>query len=132
LASSGFFAFSRNENDQFMMSNWFLAATPGQHIPLVMREVLMEYWRRRNQPDHYFMFHYLFEARYNQDATFRSQWDQATRRSAYDPHVLQAKLQEPHDPAEYNRVINLCPVHKLTYKISNCPDGSYYSHIIGK
>ena len=130
LTQSGFFAFSRYPDDQYMLSNWFMAAKPRQRIPVTMRHALLEYWKTHDQPAPYFLFHYLFEAYCNQDIRFAAQWVSTHRLNAYDPHRLQAELTARYDADEYRRLLSLCSVHKLNHKIADAGDDSYYAHIV--
>ncbi len=117
MLKSGFFAYARNATDQYMLSNWFLAARPNNLISLTMRNILHRYWEEHETLAHYFMFHYFFEAAYNLCSPFRQVWDGTEKLEAYAPHELQGKLGAAFDRDEWNRILRSSRVHKLSYKI---------------
>lgn len=140
---SGFFAFRRNERDRYMLSSWFMISRPNNIIPVMLRDVMLKYWssdRALNDPIFpnwnevsYFFIHFVFEALYNLDSGFRNCWDASVDLNAYDPHRIQSKLLDKFDEAEWNRIINLTPVHKLTYKLPQSrPDikNTYFERIL--
>ena len=46
------------------------------------------------------------------------------------PHWLQLKLVHKFSQEEYNKIINNITVHKLTIRLSNIENNSFYHHII--
>jgi len=87
VASSGFFAFDRPGQDR-MLSSWFLAAEEDSYLVEVWRRDALAYWKNRDERDHYFWFHRLFEAAYASDRRFREIWDVVPKVSAKDPHYF--------------------------------------------
>jgi hypothetical protein len=112
-----------------MLSSWFMAARPGAIIPTLMRDILLAYWRERSDVEHYFQFHFLFEALYNQCEVFREQWDRAPRISAREPHLLQLVLCNSFDLTELRRHLAFASVHKLTYKLEDVPPDSMFQFL---
>jgi FkbM family methyltransferase len=134
VQKSGFFAYSRNDQDLYMLSSWFWVSRPNEIIPVLLRDALYDYWSKKDELEHYFLLHFIFEALYNLDVRFRNSWDCSFRLNAYDPHVLQGKLFEKFDDVEWNRIMELSLIHKLTYKFTE-PDNeaasqTYLSHIL--
>lgn len=85
VLDSGFFAFDRPTSDR-LLSSWFLAAKPANYLVQKWAERTREYWEGRQQRDHYFWFHYLFEVEYENDAAFRLTYDKTPKISATGPH----------------------------------------------
>jgi hypothetical protein len=132
LLTSGFLAYSRNDDDPFMLSSWFMAARRHHIIPTALRGALNAYWTRHSSQIHYFLLHFLFEALYNLCAPFRQQWELTPKLSAYDAHRLQLTLLEPFDRAAWRDLLSLSAVHKLTYKLLEPPldRDTFYNHIV--
>jgi hypothetical protein len=128
---NGFLAFSRHAHDEFMLSSWFMAAAPGAIIPTLLRNALFVYWDHRDELEHYFLVHYLFEALYYAHDGFRQQWDGRSLLDAYEAHRLQGRLHEPYTAAEWSQLVTASPIHKLTYKLdSRDRSGTFYEHVV--
>jgi hypothetical protein len=131
----GFFAYRRVPPDPFLLSNWFMISRPGELIPELLRDALLDYWAKHDEPEHYFITHFTFEALYNLHAGFKQSWDQATTLTAYAPHKLQERLFSTFDQAEWDRILSLSTVHKLTHKfpeskLSEAGPRSYLAHVL--
>jgi hypothetical protein len=50
--------------------------------------------------------------------------------SNFPPHWLQLKLTQKFSQEEYNKIINNVTIHKLTVRLSNIENNSFYHHII--
>jgi hypothetical protein len=118
---SGFFAFERPTPDR-MIASWFLAASASCNIVAKWRASVAGYWVGREARHEYFWFHKLFEALYEEDPTFRSDWD-ATRRLPAR-HALHfapedRRLTSTATPADFAALASPpSPVFKLTHKLS--------------
>ncbi|MFI6088763.1 capsular polysaccharide synthesis protein [Streptomyces sp. NPDC051218] len=113
LVTSGFFAFRYHDA---LISNWFLAARPGNYITEMMYQAQCAYWRHRNIDVHYFFPHHMFESLYYLDPQFAAVWDATPDLSSHPPHELQKAMQEPYDDARFGQLVSKSFVHKLTYK----------------
>jgi hypothetical protein len=118
----GFFAFNRPTPDR-MLSTWFLAAERGSHVIDAWRQKTFAYWKERQERDHYFWFHSLFEQVYASDVEFRAIWDATPKLSADGPHCFapyEAQLFKP--VSDFDRLVvetAQTPVLKLTHKIDH-------------
>lgn len=129
---TGFFAYRRNDRDQYMLASWFLISKQKSRICTLIRDVLLYYWAQddalsnkvfpRWDTTPYFLFHFIFEALYNLDREFRIAWDCSFDLNAYDPHILQQSLLKTFEETEWNRMLNMALVHKLTYRLPSVKD----------
>lgn len=130
----GFFAFAQPTN-QRLLSTWFLAAEKGN--PLIQRwhHAAHEYWRDRQERDHYFWVHILIENLYANDRFVRDIWDGTPKMKAQNPFHFSPEsklLQEP-PTAEYKSLLaDPCiPVFKLTHKFRQPPgENSLFARIL--
>jgi len=128
---TGFFAYSGTEGQEFLLSSWFMASRPNEVIPTLLRDALYYYWQEKNELEYYFLIHYIFEALYNLDTEFSASWDSRYFLDRNVPHTLQGKLFNQFDIAEWNDIMSLSLVHKLTYKYSiQKRKGTYLSYIL--
>jgi hypothetical protein len=120
LAPAGFFAFDRPAPDR-MLSSWFLAASKGNYIVEQWRRLTREYWADRNERDHYFWFHRLFEQGYRSDTQFKAMWDATPKVPADGPHYYvpyHLKLTRPATAMDQLLIRNAAvPLLKLTHKL---------------
>jgi len=129
---TGYFAYSFIEGKEFLLSSWFMTSRPNAIIPWLLKDALYYYWSEREEIEHYYMFHYMFEALYNLNAEFRACWDARLFLNREPPHELQRRLFKDFCIDKWNEIMKISLVHKLTYKY---PDGeykgTYLSHILG-
>lgn len=111
--AGGFFAFERSPGS---LSNWLMAADPGNYIVTMLLEAHHRYWRRFDHVVDYFMFHQLFEALYLLDARFADEWDASPRPVAKPAHALQKYMYDDYDPVRFEQLLSGSDVHKLTHK----------------
>lgn len=129
---SAFFAYTRT--DTFMLSSWFMAAEAGARIPTMLRDALFAYWLRNDHLEDYFLIHFVFEALYNFDEAFRAIWNRRLVLSATEPHALQDRLLQPYSQEEWDHLMTLASVHKLTYKLSETErsQGTFWHHLVNQ
>lgn len=124
-ATSGFFAFAKPGPDR-MISSWFLAAAPGNALVARWAAGTRAYWEGRAERDHYFWFHHLFAACYQDDAAFRAVWDATPEILARDACVYEPYLENLWGPmsARDRHLLErpFTPLVKLTRRL---PPGEY-------
>lgn len=124
-AAGGFFAFAKPGPDR-MLSNWFLAAAPGDPIVRGWAARTLEYWENRSEPHTYFWHHGLFAECYASDPAFRAAWDAVPEMLADGPHHYAPYHDEFRAPvSERDRDLverPVTPLLKLTHKL---PPGAY-------
>ena len=123
----GFFAYTRT--DVYLLSSWFMVSAKENPIPVLLRDALFDYWSRARTLEHYFWFHYLFEALYNQHPGFQEIWDKRLVEASASAHELQALLSHPFEERTLEGLLALTHVQKLTYKIPTPQPGSYWHSI---
>jgi hypothetical protein len=118
---TGFFAFERPTPDR-MIANWFLAASVPCNIVAKWRTSAAAYWTGREYRDDYFWPHKLFGALYEEDESFRSDWDATPSlpaRHAFHFGPEDSRLTSPATPDYVAALASPpSPVFKLTRKIS--------------
>ena len=121
------FFFQERNTDGCVGSSWFITSEKGSPILRTTRDLLYEYWRINFSLYNYFTFHLFFKMsceRYPQDLN-NIQYISNT-----PPHWLQLKLEHKFSQEEYNKIINNITIHKLTIRLSNIENNSFYHHII--
>jgi len=118
---SGFFAFERPTQDR-MIASWFLAASVPCNIVSKWRASVAGYWTGRESRHDYFWFQELFGALYEEDRSFRSDW-QATpslpARHAFHFGPEDSRLTSPATPDDVAALASPpSPVFKLTHKLT--------------
>ena len=114
--SSGFFAFNYDKNAKYMLSSWFLYAEKNNYIISTWKNELLNYWRKNDIQDDYFLLHNLFKDLYIKDSKFKKIWDDTTKIDTNLPHFLQWKSDIYNDitDKERNHINNkLSPLYKL-------------------
>jgi hypothetical protein len=130
--TTGFFAFNRPGPDR-MLSSWFLASTENNYIINKWCRDVESYWHNREEPDHYFWFHYLFGSVYDKDSHARNQWDKTPKLSADSPHSVQvAGILSKASEEVLAKVDWNTPLFKMTYKFdtSKYTDDSLLHHVL--
>lgn len=133
-AGSGFFAFGSPGYGR-LLSSWFLAATRGSYLTIRWAQAVEAYWSDREQPDHYFWFHRLFEHLYRTDPVFRHAWRAVPRVSAEGPHYFAPY--GPHLTSAMSRRVEARlgarrdPLYKLSTRVDLPPRaGSALEHLL--
>jgi hypothetical protein len=140
---TGFFAFERPTSDR-MIATWFLAASVPCNVVAKWRASVAAYWTGRQYRDDYFWFHKLFGALYDDDESFRSDWDATPAlpaRHAFHFGPEDSRLMSAATPDYIAALASpSSPVFKLTHKLSGrtgpdsllqllCDFGSGESHV---
>ena len=118
LMEAGLFVFARPAPDR-LISNWFIAAEPGNPLLRRIEAAYDAYWRRPAGRQPYFGYHYTVEYLWRTDRGFRRGFDRIPRVSAVDPHRLQRWLHDRSgDPPDLTGI----PVHKLDWRLDVDPE----------
>ena len=115
--AEGFFAFSNPGKDR-MISTWFLYSEKDHYIMGKLLQSTVKYYKKRDEPDTYFWFHYLFNQLYASDFEFHNIWDNVVKIPADGPSYFFkngffGKL-TPEMKAEIDN--KDMPIYKLNYK----------------
>jgi len=115
-------------------SSWFIAAEAHQKIILETRNILYEYWKRKNFLKHYFLFHLLFSIVIESDEENTKQWQSISYHNNINTHVLQFELFNNYDKKRLKEIFAYASVHKLNYKIPAdkiaASEGTYYEKLM--
>lgn len=122
MMGSGFFAFAKPFPDR-MMSNWFLASTPGHSLVDIWLKAIEAYWAGHDKAIAYTVHHYLFELCYARDAAFRADWDATPQLRPDACHGLQAFLKGQASAGQRDALLaaGTAPMHKLSFKLEKNP-----------
>jgi hypothetical protein len=113
--ASPFFAFARPA-DPFLLSSWFLRATPGHPLVVAWRDALDAYWAASSTQSDYFLLHHLFEALVTYHQPLRAAWTAVPGHSFREPHFLQDAMLLPYDAQVVEAALAASWLHKLTYR----------------
>ena len=116
LVELPFFAFTRPE-DPFILSSWFMQATPEHPILLALQKLLDRYWAERDTMTDYFLLHFMFELAITSQTKLRTLWMATPVRGHEPAHRLQGDLGRPFDRAVYDTAVAESWLHKLTWKL---------------
>jgi hypothetical protein len=118
---TGFFAFERPTPDR-LIASWFLAASVPCNIVAKWRASVAGYWTGREARHEYFWFHQLFAALFEEDQSFRSDWQATPSLPAWHAFHFGPEDSRLTSAATPDYVAALAsppsPVFKLTHKLS--------------
>ena len=121
------FFFQENYRYGCVGSSWFITSEKGNPILRTTRDLLYEYWRINYSLYNYFTFHIFFKMSCE---IYPKDFKNIQYISNDPPHWLQLKLTQKFSQEEYNKIINNVTIHKLTIRLSNIANNSFYHHII--
>lgn len=113
-----------------LMSSWLMYAATNSKILMATRELLYEYWLKKDYMVDYFLLHHFFAIacnRYPNDAKRIPQYCNSV------PHILQLHLFDKFDEIFWEDLKKVTCFHKLTYKLDaeRCREqGTYYDVLI--
>jgi len=114
-----FFQNSFLDAEDFGISSWFISAKyPKNNFMKSVRDTLFSYWENNNTLPDYYLLHDIISLLVETNQ-FENLWKKMPYVNNAAPHVLQRKLLDKYDQEEFNRIIKLTPIQKLTYKLEN-------------
>lgn len=125
VTTAPIFFFSRN-SDPFLISSWFINAAKNHPIITSLLHAQLKYYSLFDQPSHYFMFHFMFEALITCHDYLAKMHHDMPYLSADAPHALQYLLDQDYDKTAYEAAIESSWAHKLTHKYK--PRADAYTH----
>lgn len=99
-----------------IISNWFITAKPHHRFIFLVKELLYEYWKEKDELVDYFIFHDFFQLIIE---NYPEEWSKVIPFSNAVPHILLLRLFEKYDEAIWNAVVEMTPFHKLSYKFGD-------------
>lgn len=101
------------------MSSWMMSSAANNSFLMVVRDMLYEYWKKKNCVVDYFLIHLFFCMMAERHPEVVAKMP---RRSNHIPHYLQRRLAEPYDEQWMKELKRHSAFHKLTYRV---PKGAY-------
>lgn len=111
------------------ISNWFITARTNHPILLLTRDMLYHYWKHNDRVMNYFIFHIFFQLAIEQ---YPDEWKKVVPFSNSLPHILLLRMFDTYDPAVWEAIRQMTPLHKLTYKFDEemtKKENTYYKHL---
>lgn len=108
-------------------SSWFITSEKDSPILRTTRDLIYEYWKKNNCLYNYFLFHLFFKMACQK---YEKDFKNIPYISNTPPQVLKLYLTQNYSESIYHEILKNVSVHKLTIKINNIPENSFYHHII--
>lgn len=118
-------------DSSIVASNWFITSNINNHILLLTRDLLYEYWKNENYLVHYYVFHFFFAMATEK---FYAEWEEIPRYSNLPPHILQFEITEKYSTERFEEIKKMSAFHKLNQKadFSKCEKESFYEFILNE
>lgn len=113
-----------------LMSSWLILAKSNHPILLGTRELLYEYWSKKDWMVDYFLIHHFFTMSCK---CFQEEKAKIPPVDNSIPHLLQLHLFDPYDEDRWNHWKSLTCFHKLSYKFIEedfDKEGTFYKEVI--
>ena len=109
-------------------SNWMISAERHSPVLLLTKDLLLEYWRQHNMPEHYFLFHFFFAMAVRK---FPEIWHKTPIYDNVSPHMLVHDLNRIYSDGLYAKHKKHSSFHKLSNKKSySTKEGTFYDVLI--
>lgn len=125
------FQFRKSTDDTFRgISNWFITARPGHPVLMMVRDLLVEYWKENECVLSFFIFHIFFSQIVKQEPSLIENMPYG-----YSPNslFLEHHLGDKFNMANWKKLVSRVCFHKLTYRldkgITDTP-GNFYDMIV--
>jgi hypothetical protein len=114
------------------ISNWFVAALPGNRLISMLRAGLEIWWERRGTLPDYFLFHRIFSSLESKDSEVHRIWKAVPTMGSLPCHYLQAAMYRQYDAQEVAVLVEKAIVQKLSHKFDaqTVPEGSILARIL--
>lgn len=114
------------------VSSWLIYSKTNNIILLATKELLLNYWKNKNNLIDYFLVHHFISIvlRY-----FKDEWDSIPKVPNDLPHVLLLQLFDKYDDKKYQHIKQFTSFHKLSYKFDEVDmkkKGTFYDIILSK
>ncbi len=96
------------------ISTWFISAQKNHPLLMAVRDCLIKYWQDNDELITYFIFHMFFAMVMER---YPKMFSQIPRISNIPPHMMQFELQDRYSSKRFSELIEMSPIHKLTYKL---------------
>lgn len=123
IIDSNLFVYRNGWMDMEMinMGNWLMFSKyTNDRILLETQQLLYRYWKKYNYVKNYFVFHIFFRMVTDENPKL---WEQVPAINHIDSHLLMQELPKQYDENRCQQILQLTPIHKLTYKVKT-PNGA--------
>lgn len=110
------------------LSSWLISASKKHPAFGVARKYLHNYWKKNSALNDYFLFHSVLCAVFNKYPHLLPKKFGFHDNSR--PHILQLRFKDKFCLEEFEEIISLTPVHKLTNKYDEIIEGSYLDFVL--
>ena len=136
ILESPFFLFhSASSLGHVLCANGFMAACP--HHPIIedVKSFILEYWKKENRLVTYSVMHLAITLATEFRKIDRQYWESVPIYYYANNEILRQMLNAPYDKKQYERIVAITPIHKLTYKfekygIDPQKKGTFYDVLI--
>lgn len=112
-----FFQESFLDNSDVGVSSWCIRSKYRSNSFIgTLRDSLFSYWRKNNKLQDYYLYH-DFVALLANSNRYHDMWEKMPYVSNVPPHVLQKELLKPYKKKQFEEIIRLSSIQKLTYKL---------------
>lgn len=120
LLKQQLFMFEKPGPDR-LISNWFIYADPKHPVIQKWLSACESFWMKHKINNDYFIHHHIFGNLYNTDPQFRKLWNETSKVSASEPHIIQTFGLNCPPPSQFHTIIHnkKFPIYKLSHKINN-------------
>lgn len=117
IVNSDFFVYRNGWMDMEMinMASWLMYSKyAGNKILCETQSLLYKYWERYSFIKNYFLMHIFFRMVTDEN---KELWEQVPMINHMDSHFLMQELPKKYDALRCKQIMQLTPIHKLTYKV---------------
>ena len=112
IADSNFFVY---RNGWMNMGSWLMFSKyTNNKMLLETQSLLYAYWKKYNYIKNYFLMHIFFRMVSDMNSEL---WEQVPAINHMDSHLLMQELPKHYDENRCQQIMQLTPIHKLTYKV---------------
>jgi len=106
----------RSDESPVVASSWLISSFSNQKIILLTRDLLFEYWKKKNKLDDYFTFHIFFKIVTD---FFEKEWENVPTYSNINPHILFFEYLREFNEDRFNDIKKISSIHKLDRRAKN-------------
>lgn len=113
------------------MSSWMMTASANNHVLMLAKEMIYDYWKKNNEMFAYALFHFFLQLALE---AYPREWKKVIPFSNSVPHILLLRLFEPYNADVWNSLKRQTCFHKLSYKREKADfekADTYYNVILG-
>lgn len=117
IVDSDFFVYRNGWMNMEMinMGSWLMYSKhKNNRILCETQNLLYEYWKKYNYIKNYFLMHIFFRMVTDEKPEL---WNQVPMINHIDSHLLMQELPKQYDERRCTQIMQLTPIHKLTYKV---------------